>query len=171
MIMHKLKLMCTKYEVIRWKHVELEDNYQHFCGWLFCLFVCCCCRCFWAVTLYYRWNSCTLMYIHPVPTPLKTVSALPFLWNSLPKWALCQYTILVVIIIITHIYHALIDALSAHMIHINLNTKLYPHVVHIPTKTIYIKYYMETHTHGRTHTAMHTHTYTLTVAETGYWYY
>ena len=40
-----------------------------------------------------------------------------------------------------HIYHALINALSAHMIHINLNMILYTHVEHSPTKTIYIKYY------------------------------
>ena len=44
-------------------------------------------------------------------------------------------------IIIMYIYHALINALSAHMIHINLNMILYTHVEHHPTKTIYIKYY------------------------------
>ena len=79
-----------------------------------------------------------------------------------------------------YIYHALIDALSAHMIHINLNMIFYTHVEHSPTKTIYIKYYTKqkqkrttnTHTHERTHTHTyapppHTHT---TVAETGSWY-
>ena len=40
-----------------------------------------------------------------------------------------------------YIYHALINALSAHMIHINLNLIFYIHVEHSPTKTIYIKYY------------------------------
>ena len=45
------------------------------------------------------------------------------------------------IIIIMYIYHALINALSAHMIHINLNVIFYSHVKHSPTKTIYIKYY------------------------------
>ena len=40
-----------------------------------------------------------------------------------------------------YIYHALINALSAHMICINLNMILYTHVKHSPTKTIYIKYY------------------------------
>ena len=40
-----------------------------------------------------------------------------------------------------YIYHALINALSAHMIHINLNI-FYTHVKHSPTKTIYIKYYL-----------------------------
>ena len=40
-----------------------------------------------------------------------------------------------------YIYHALINALSAHMIHINLNMVLYTHVEHSPTETIYIKYY------------------------------
>ena len=54
-----------------------------------------------------------------------------------------------------YIYHALINALSTHMIHINLNTIFYTHVEHSPTKTIYIKYYkkikykntLQTHTH------------------------
>ena len=54
-----------------------------------------------------------------------------------------------------YIYHALINALSAHMIHINLNMILYTNVEHSPTKTIYIKYYK-------------IYIYTLTVAETGY---
>ena len=58
-----------------------------------------------------------------------------------------------------YIYHALINALSAHMIHINLNMIFYTHVEHSPTKTIYIKYYMEkqTNTHT-THTHTHAHT-------------
>ena len=46
-----------------------------------------------------------------------------------------------IIIIIMYIYHALINALSARMIHINLNMIFYIHVEHSPTKTIYIKYY------------------------------
>ena len=82
------------------------------------------------------------------------------------------------------IYHALINALCAHMIHINLNMIFYTHVEHSPTKTIYIKYYTETkqtknalqthalqthtHTHTYTHTHTHTHTHKVTVAETGY---
>ena len=53
-----------------------------------------------------------------------------------------------------YIYQALISALKAHMIHINLNTIFYTHVEHSPTKTIYIRY-METHTH--THICTHTH--------------
>ena len=44
----------------------------------------------------------------------------------------------------------LIDALSAHIIHLNLNTISYTHVEHSPNKTIYMKYYMETHTHTHT---------------------
>ena len=77
---------------------------------------------------------------------------------------------LFIIIIIMYIYHALINALSAHMIHINLNMIFYTHVQDSPTKTIYIKYYfiffkaLQTRTH--THTRAPTHT--LTVAETGY---
>ena len=45
-----------------------------------------------------------------------------------------------------NIYHALINALSAHMIHINLNMIFYTHVEHSPAKTIYIKYYTKTKT-------------------------
>ena len=85
------------------------------------------------------------------------------------------------LIIIMYIYHALINALSAHMIHINLNMIFCTHVKHSPTKTIYIKYYLkrkkekeksalQTHTHTRARARAHTHTHTLTVAETGYWY-
>ena len=37
-------------------------------------------------------------------------------------------------IIIMYIYHALINAPSAHMIHINLNMIFYTHVEHSPTK-------------------------------------
>ena len=39
------------------------------------------------------------------------------------------------------IYYALINTLSTHMIHINLNMILCTHVEHNPTKTISIKYY------------------------------
>ena len=43
-----------------------------------------------------------------------------------------------------YIYYGLFfDALSAYMIHIKLNTIFYTHVEHSPTKTVYIKYYME----------------------------
>ena len=38
----------------------------------------------------------------------------------------------VLIIIIMYIYHALINALSAHMIHINLSMIFYTHVEHSP---------------------------------------
>ena len=61
-----------------------------------------------------------------------------------------------------YIYHALINALSAHIIHINLNTVLYTHVDHSPTKTVYIKYYTEKQTHACTHAPTHTHTHTHT---------
>ena len=56
-----------------------------------------------------------------------------------------------------YIYHALINALSAHMIHIiNLNMIFYTHAEHSPTKTIYIKINifktnaLQTHTHTMT---------------------
>ena len=42
-----------------------------------------------------------------------------------------------------YIYHVLINILSAHMIHINLNIIFYTNVEHSPTKTIYVKYYTE----------------------------
>ena len=53
-----------------------------------------------------------------------------------------------------YIYHALINALSAHIIHINLNMIFYTHVEHNPTKIIYMKYYKKKQTH-----ALHTHTH------------
>ena len=55
-----------------------------------------------------------------------------------------------VIIIITYIYHALNNALSAHIIHTNLNTIFCTHVEDSTTKTIYIRHYMHTHTHTHT---------------------
>ena len=85
-----------------------------------------------------------------------------------------------------YIYHALINALSAHMIHINLNMIFYTHVEHSPTKTTRAKLHKErqthtptrthartlarTHAHARSHkhtrtharTHAHTHTHTLT---------
>ena len=60
------------------------------------------------------------------------------------------------ILIIMYIYYALVNALSAHIIYINLNTIFYTYVEDSPTKTIYIRHYMETHAH--THTHSHTHT-------------
>ena len=59
-----------------------------------------------------------------------------------------------------YIYHVLINALSAHMIHINLNMIFYTHVDHSPTKTIYIKYYTKKLKQIRT-----TNTHTMTVAD------
>ena len=88
---------------------------------------------------------------------------------------MCSCIYAVIIILIMYIYYALINALSAHMIHINLNMIFYTHVEHSPTKTIDIKYYTKqnknqnmhythTHTHAlthaRTHARTHTHTHT-----------
>ena len=42
-----------------------------------------------------------------------------------------------------YIYHALINALSAHLIHINLNMIFYTHVEHNPTETTHTKYHTE----------------------------
>ena len=55
------------------------------------------------------------------------------------------------ILIIMYIYYALVNALSAHIIYINLNTIFYTYVEDSPTKTIYIRHYMEKHTHTHTH--------------------
>ena len=69
----------------------------------------------------------------------------------------------IIIIIIMYIYHALINALSDPMIHINLNI-FYTHVEHSPTKTIYIKNYTKQnkmhYKHAHTHIHIHTHTHT-----------
>ena len=57
-----------------------------------------------------------------------------------------------------YIYHALINALSAHMIRINLNMIFYTHVEHSPTKAMYIKHYTKQNKmHYKTHTHTHTH--------------
>ena len=86
------------------------------------------------------------------------------------------------IIIIMCIYRALINALSIHMIHVNLNVIFYTHVEHSPTKTIKVVYTQKTtknnnnnnkkqqqktktknnknrttHIHTHTHTHPHTH--------------
>ena len=58
--------------------------------------------------------------------------------------------LIITVIIIMYIYHALINALSAHMIHINLSMIFCPHVEHSPTKTIYIKYYTKKQTKIKT---------------------
>ena len=42
-----------------------------------------------------------------------------------------------------YIYHALVDVLSAHMIHTNLNTIYYTHIEQSATNAIYIKYYLK----------------------------
>ena len=56
----------------------------------------------------------------------------------------------VTIIITMYIYHALINAMSIHMIHINLNMIFYTHVENSPTKTVYIKYYTKQKTNKNT---------------------
>ena len=58
-------------------------------------------------------------------------------WFVIYWWALSPD----LIIIIMYIYHALINTLSARMIHINLTMIFYTHVEHSPTETIYIKYF------------------------------
>jgi len=60
-------------------------------------------------------------------------------------------------IIIMYIYHALVNAMSAHMIHINFNGIFYTHIGHSPTETVYIRYYRETHIHTHAHIYTRTH--------------
>ena len=71
-------------------------------------------------------------------------------------------------IIIMHIYHALINAPSAHMIHINLNMIFYTHVEHSPTKTVYIKNYKRFFIIKK---QLHTHTHTQCVNALCSWRY
>ena len=61
-----------------------------------------------------------------------------------------------------YIYHALTNALTAHMIHINLNMIFCTYVEHSPTKTIYIKYYLKKiYIYIKRTTNTHTHTLTV----------
>ena len=73
--------------------------------------------------------------------------------SQAPVWTEIHKSLIIMIIIIMHVYHVLINALSDHMIHINLNTIFYTHVDDSPTKTVYIRYYMDIHTcmHACTH--------------------
>ena len=61
-----------------------------------------------------------------------------------------------------YIYQVLINALRAHMIHINLNMIFYTHVEHSPTKTIYIKYHKKCFFIKTKQKKLHTHTHTHT---------
>ena len=50
-----------------------------------------------------------------------------------------------------YIYHALVNALSAHMIHINVNLISYTHVELTPTKTTHTRHHTAAITAGKTH--------------------
>ena len=81
-------------------------------------------------------------------------------------------------IMIMYIHRVLIDAQSAHLIHINVKTVLYAHVDGSPTNAIYVKYYMKqikvnamnsnhlripnTDLYARTHACTHALTYITT---------
>ena len=56
-----------------------------------------------------------------------------------------------------YIYHALINTLSAHMIHVDLNTIFCTHVEHSPSyqNNLHKVLYMEMHACTHTHTHMH----------------
>ena len=81
--------------------------------------------------------------LSPSPSPLPVIQKLDFIGIII---IIIIIIIILIVIIIMYIYHVLINALSAHMIHINLNMIFYTHVEHSPTKTIYIKH---THSHQR----------------------
>ena len=80
-----------------------------------------------------------------------------------------MYSLIIIIIIITimYIYHALINALSGHMIHINLNMIFDTHVEHSPTKNNLHKVLYKTKNKNALQKRT-TNTHTLTVAETRY---
>ena len=61
-------------------------------------------------------------------------------WEFKQKVEYINHTVIIILIML-YIYHALINALSAHMIRINLNMIFYTHLEHSPTKTMYIKNY------------------------------
>ena len=63
---------------------------------------------------------------------------------------------IIIIIIIMYIYHAFINALSAHMIHVDLNTIFCTCVEHSPT-VLYMEMHARMHSHTHTHTHTHTH--------------
>ena len=73
----------------------------------------------------------------------------------------------------TYICHVRISALSAHMIHINLNTMSYTHAEQSPSNAFYRKYYMKQKTETELiqtiyiyMTLMCTHTHTFVHAHT-----
>ena len=105
------------------------------CGWFVSGCVHTICRCICAV------GGLSLV----VCTPSAGASVL---WVVCLCVVVCRHTICSCVcvvgglyIIIMYIYHALVNALSTHMIHI-LNMIFYTHVKHSPTKTMYLKYFI-----------------------------
>ena len=86
-----------------------------------------------------RWQICTQCSM-PVDPTLTMWHVLWIKDRSSLTWD-C-HTILIIIIMCS--YHAFINALSAHMIHTNLNTIFHTHARDSRTKTIYIRHYMKT---------------------------
>ena len=98
---------------------------------------------------------CKAEFTHNVKLPC--VAAFGQIWlleakGNTPGLPLSFTPVFCLMIIIVYTYHALINTLTTHMIHINLIMIFYAHVGHSPTKTIYIKYYTETRTHMHMHT-------------------
>ena len=83
--------------------------------------------------------------------------------SQAPVWTEIHKSLITMIM---YVYHGLINALSTHMIHINLNTIFYIHVEDSPTKTItqsiiWTHACTHTHTHACIHpyARAHAHTY------------
>ena len=58
-----------------------------------------------------------------------------------------HYCQLLLLLLIMYIYHALINALSTHMVHINLNMIFYWYIEHNSTQATCTKHHTHTHTH------------------------
>jgi len=79
-----------------------------------------------------------------------------------PFWPGCN--LIIITVIIMYIYHVLINALSAHMIHINLNKKiLYTRREQSYQNNLHKVLYMETRTRIHTHTHFHCNSATASV--------
>ena len=62
---------------------------------------------------------------------------------------------MMIIIIIMYTYHALVNSLNAHMIHINLQMIFCAHVEHSPTKTPHTKHHTDIFSNGHWIVSLH----------------
>ena len=63
--------------------------------------------------------------------------------HSRGKYGARSPVVVLSLMIILDIYFANIDAISGHIMHVNLSTIFYTHAEHSPTKAIYIKILIE----------------------------